>query len=74
MQDVIDMNEYRINLKGSLQGHYIVAKNLREATKIANRVYPFELYEIHLWKIQEKGHSYPNKLSPYARRKMKLGR
>ena len=73
------LKEYRVNHKNSSQGHYILAYSKAGALKeMCKHPYfardPKEDFDIHLWKIMEAGHHYPNKLTPYARRKMGMGR
>lgn len=68
--------EYRINAKGSFQGHYIIAKSKKEAISIARGnpvLFLFgEPLQIHVWKTKQRGHYYPDKLTPYAKKKMKI--
>jgi hypothetical protein len=67
--------EYRVNIKGSYQGHYVLADSPKEAHDIVRKNLPYakgEPLQVHLWKTEQKGHSYPNKLTPYAKKKMKL--
>lgn len=70
------IKEYRINLKDSLQGHYILAHSERGAVKHFREHHHIskedEPLGVHLWKTKSKGSSYPNKLTAYARRRMKL--
>lgn len=65
--------EYRVNIKGSYQGHYVLAENKERAIAEVRNNLPLtkgEPLEVHLWKTTPKGSFYPSKLTPYARRKM----
>lgn len=67
--------EFRVNIKGSLQGHYVLAKNRTEALEIVRNNLPFakgETLQVHLWKTVPKGQYYPTKLTSYAKKKMNV--
>lgn len=65
-------NEYRVNAEGSYQGNYVLAYSPSEAKAILRHKYPNEKLEVHLWKTVKKGKIYPDKLTSYAKRKMRL--
>jgi hypothetical protein len=65
--------EFRINYKGSFQGHYVLGNTKKEAVARFRLLSGSdESIDVHEWKTTPKGKVYPSKLTPYAKKKMGL--